>query len=119
MNNLKIKFIIPIIIIFFLTSCTQLVTNTADETRMNTWKAELQNGSIVTLSFENDTAQFRVEDEDGDVLTRIKGLCFFDNKSMLIYNKSESEPYIFEYKIKNNKLVLSYGGGRLVLTREN
>ena len=76
------------------------------------------NGTVVTLSFKNDTAEFCAKSKDSDAQTTIKGICFFDEKSMLIYNKNDSEPYIFEYEIKNNKLILKYGGGKLVLTRE-
>ena len=116
---MKTKLIIPIVIMFFLTSCAQVVVNTADEIRLNRWSASLQNGSTVKLNFKNDTAEFCVKSKDNDAQITINGLCFFDKQSMLIYDKKENEPYIFEYKIKNNKLILKHSGGRLVLTREN
>ena len=116
---MKIKLIIPLFILLFLTSCTQVITNTCDEIRLNSWCAELKNGSVVTLKFEDDIARFQIKSDDKEAQTRIKGNCFFENNKMVIYNFDDLEPYCFEYKLKNNKLTLKHSRGKLVLTRCN
>ncbi|MBR1731407.1 MAG: hypothetical protein IJ725_03105 [Ruminococcus sp.] len=114
---MKLKLIIPIIIALLLTSCTQVIVDEADEIRLNKWCAKLENESEVSLSFDDNTACFRIDSKDKDAETEIKGLSVIDNKNIMIYNESESEPYFFEYKIKNNTLTLKYSGGSLTLTR--
>ena len=116
---MRLKLFIPIIIMFFLTSCTQVIMNTADEIRQNNWSAKPENGSVITLRFNDDNAEFRINSKDPDVCAEIKGLCFIDDKRIYIYNQIENEPYIFEYKLKNNQLILKFIGGKLVLIRNN
>ncbi len=116
---MRLKLFIPIIIMFFLTSCTQVIVNTTDEIRLNNWSAKPENGSTVTLSFNDDTAEFRIKSTDPDARAKISGLCFIDDKRIFIYNQIENEPYIFEYKLKDNQLIMKYNGGKLVLTRNN
>ena len=116
---MKIKLIIPLIIMALLCSCTQVVTDKADEVRLNNWSAALGNENRVSLSFDGDTAEFKVQSDDSDAAVTLKGVGVVDNNNILIYNQSESEPYFFTYKIKNNTLILGYDGGRLTLTRDN
>jgi len=114
---MKLKLIIPVIIMTIFTSCTQVVLSAADEVRLNTWTTELDNGYSVKLSFDEDTAIFKMKNTEADEATVIKGLCVFDEMRFLIYNQNENEPYVFDYKIKNNTLILKYEENSLVLTR--
>lgn len=116
---MKIKLVIPIILIFIMTSCAPVITGTADEIRINDWSATLKNGSVVTLSFDEDYAEFKINSTDKDAEADIKGLGVIDNRQILIYNQSEIEPYYFKYSLNNNKLTLKYNGGKVVLTRDN
>ena len=116
---MKIKLIIPVLIMVILTSCTQVISDSADEIRLNSWRTELNSGSTVALRFDGDNAELKVDSKDKDACVSLKGLCVIDEKTVFIYNKSEGEPYYFNYNIKNNTLVLKYDSGTLVLTREN
>ena len=113
---MKIKLFIPIVIILLLTSCTQVIVDRADEIRMNKWTAQQENGNMISLSFRDDVAEFNVKNNNKKILN-LKGLCVIDDKRMLIYNQSEEEPYFFDYKINNNKLILKYDKGKIELTR--
>ena len=113
---MKKKLIIPIIIMIILSSCTQVVVNTADEIRMNKWSGKTENGNVFTLSFKNDKAEFKVQNNNKLNLI-LKGLCAIDNKRIMIYNQSENEPYFFEYTINNNNLILKYDNGIIKLRR--
>lgn len=115
---MKIKLIIPIIIILLLTSCTQVIVNNSDEIRMNKWSAESENGNKAVLRFNEEIAEFKVMNNNKELLS-LKGLCVIDDKKLLIYNQSEQEPYFFDYKISNNNLILNYDGKSLNLTRLN
>ena len=116
---MKIKLLIPIIIAVIMSSCTQVVIDSADEIRMNTWSTKLQNGSVVSLRFKEDIACFKINSSDKDACACIKGLGVIDDSKIMIYNKSDNEPYFFNYKIKKNTLVLSYENGSLTLSRKN
>ena len=115
---MKIKLIIPIIIAVIMTSCTQIVIDSADEIRMNTWSTKLQNGSAVSLRFKQDTACFKIISSDKDACACIKGLGLIDDSKIMIYNKSDNEPYLFNYIIKNNTLKLTYNKDSILLLRE-
>lgn len=114
---MKIKLLITIIIMLFLTSCTQVVKSPADEVRMNRWSTELGSGSVVTLSFKDDTGELIIDGKGNAPKTSIKGLAVIDNSLIMLYDKAEREPYYFKYKIKNNTLILKYNKDSIVLTR--
>ena len=114
---MKIKLIIPIIIMLFMTACSQVITDIPDEIRLNSWSTKLENESVVSLSFEGDNAKFTVKSSDKDASVSIEGLCSFDNKNLMIYNKKDAQPYFFKYKLNNDKLVLKYDGGAIRLSR--
>lgn len=115
---MKFKLIIPILIMVIMTSCTRVIVDTEDEIRMNKWSASLKNGSSITLVFEDDIAEFKIYSKDKGAQADLKGLCVIDDKKILIYNQNEGEPYFFDYKVKNNELILRYDGGKLVLNRD-
>ena len=113
---MKLKLLIPIIIILMMTSCTQVIVNNSDEIRMNKWTAKSENGNVSVLSFKDDFAEFKVKNNNKELL-HLKGLCAIDNNRLMIYNNSEQEPYFFEYKMNNNNLTLKYDGGSLIFAR--
>lgn len=113
---MKIKLLVPMVIILLMTSCTQVTVNNSDEIRMNKWTSMTENGNTASLTFKEDIAEFKVRNNNKE-LFRLKGLCVIDSKRLLIYNQSDSEPYFFEYIIKNNNLTLKYDGGSIKLTR--
>ena len=102
-----------------LSSCAPVVSTVSDEIRLNSWSARLKNGSSVALSFTGDNADFIISHSDKSRCSELKGLCVIDGDELMIYNSSDGEPYIFEYTLNDNKLVLKYDGGKLSLTKDN
>ena len=102
-----------------LSSCAPVVSNVSDEIRLNSWSAELKNGSAVTLSFAGDDADFKISGSDKERCSELKGLCVIDSDELMIYNNSDGEPYIFKYTLKDGSLVLKYDGGKMKLTKNN
>ncbi len=98
-----------------MTSCTQSAENIADIIRMKKWSATLQSGSSAELFFKDDTAVFRIKSFDKKADVRLRGLGTIDSKRILIFNKSDGQPYFFDYSLKNNRLKLGYNGGNITL----
>ncbi|MCH5303322.1 MAG: hypothetical protein J1E41_00540 [Ruminococcus sp.] len=101
-----------------MSSCTQVVKNTADEIRLNTWSARLKSESMVTLKFKEDIASFKVTSSDKKPDLKLSGLCIIDSKNIMIFDDSDNQNYVFSYKLKENKLILGYNSVKLTLKRK-
>ena len=110
--------IFTVMLLFFSTSCTQTVENSADEIRMNKWCLTTKYDNEVTLNFLDDIGIFQVKSTDKRACVKLKGLCIIDKDKISIYNEADKENYIFKYKLKSNKLMLSYMGGKITLLRD-
>lgn len=115
MKRLSIIFV-TILLILSLTSCTQIVSNTADQIRLNNWRAVLENESIVTLDFNEDIARFTVQKKNKTYL-KLKGVCIFDKESLVIFDESTSYKYSFDYYVTGNKLKLTYEDNSITLKK--
>lgn len=104
------------LLILSLTSCTQIVSNTADQIRLNNWKTQLKNESIVTLDFKGDIAKFTVQKKN-KIYLKLKGVCIFDKESLVIFDESTSYKYSFDYCVTGNKLKLTYGDNSITLKK--
>jgi len=109
--------ILVLILNFIFCSCTQVVVNSADEIRLNKWSVSTEFDKEVTLEFKGDKGIFKVESEDKKSCVTLSGLCIIDADKIAIFNESDKENYIFSYKIRGNKLNLSYSEGKLTLLR--
>ena len=108
--------LVAILLILTFTSCTQIVSNTADQIRLNNWKTVLENESIVTLNFNEDIATFSVK-ENNKTYLKLKGVCIFDKDSLVIFDEKTSYKYSFDYIVTRNKLKLDYGGNSITLKK--
>lgn len=107
--------LIPLCILLLLTSCTQVVSNTADEIRLNKWSATLGGNRRVTLSFNDDIGSFNISSKENKI--KIKGLTIIDSDTIAIFDSDDSEVYRFKYSLKENKLKLTNSYGTLYLKR--
>lgn len=112
-----------VILAFFLvimcTACTQTIENSADEIRLNKWSVTTKFDKTVTLEFSEDIATFKVDSTDKKACVTLSGLCIIDSDKISIYNEADKENYILSYKLKGNKLILRYSGGKITLFRIN
>ena len=115
MKKFRLIFV-AILLIFTLASCTQIVSNNADQIRLNNWKTVLKNESIVTLNFNEDIANFTVKKNNKTYL-KLKGVCIFDKDSLVIFDEKTSYNYSFDYIVTGNKLKLNYGGNSITLKK--
>ncbi len=112
------RFLPVFMLIIIISSCTPVVKNTADEIRRNVWSAELKSGECVTLDFKEDDALFKILSKNKKTVLKIKGLCIIDKKKMMIFDSTDKENYVFDYKLKDDKLKLFYDSGELTLVRK-
>ena len=115
MKKLRLFAVVFLLILSF-TSCTQIVSNTADQIRLNNWKAVLKNESVVTLEFDEDIAKFTVQKKNKTYL-KLKGVCIFDKESLVIFDESTSYKYSFDYYVTGNKLKLTYEDNSITLKK--
>lgn len=114
-DKMKKILLIPLCILLLLTSCTQVVSNTADEIRLNKWSATLGGNRRVILSFKDDIGSFYISSKENKI--KIKGLTIIDSDTIAIFDSDDSEVYRFKYSLKENKLKLTNSYGTLYLKR--
>lgn len=113
---MKLKFIMPIILIVLLCSCSRVQANKADEIRAHKWSAQLKSKSV-ELSFHGDEATFTTSSNGTAPNASIKGLCVIDDRDIFISDSESEQSYRFSYTLKNNRLILRFDGGELTLLR--
>ncbi len=111
------KLLAVLSLIFIMTSCAGTVENAADEIRLNDWSARLNSGYDAQLRFKDDNAEFKILSKNKKSDVRLSGICFIDRSRIIIFDSSDKDSYVFEYKLIDNKLRLRYDGGKIVLTR--
>lgn len=104
--------------VLLLTSCEQVITNTADEVRLNRWSAKLGGGRVASLSFTDDYGCFKISSKEKRYSVKISGLAFIDKKSIALFDGESGYPYRFNYSINENKLKLSTAQGAITLTSQ-
>ncbi len=112
-----VRFLLVSALIFFMTSCTQVIKNSADEIRLSSWRAELKGGGAVEFSFNEDDAEFIILNSKNKTVSEIKGKAFFDKTRLTVFDEKDTQSYVFNYKLKDNKLKLFYAGGEITLKR--
>lgn len=104
---------VAFILVFMLCACSRTVENSADELTRSLWSTSLENGTAVTLSFDDTNATFKVVFSDGDTAV-ISGFCELSKNQFVIHDTKTLTPYAFEYivhsdcvKVKNNSKIVS------------
>ncbi len=100
-----------------MASCTQVIKNSADEIRLSSWRAELKSGGVCELKFDEDDVEFIILNLKNKSASVIKGKAFFDKNRMIVFDEKDEQSYVFNFKLKNNKLTLFYNSGKLTLKR--
>ena len=86
---------------FGLSACTRVIENASDELKMYHWACEEENGSQISLSFEDTDACLTVENEAFSM--NIEGLCIADDT--------------FGYQLYGDRVELSFGSGMITLDK--
>ena len=113
---MKKLFVIPLLALIMLSSCTAVVDNQADEIRLNRWSASLAGQRKVTLSFDMDIGRLYISEKEKSI-AEIKGLALIEKTQIALYDSEDKVFYRFDYSLKENKLKLSTKDGSLTLKR--
>ena len=100
---------------FGLSACTRVIENASDELKMYHWACEEENGSQISLSFEDTDACLTVENEAFSM--NIEGLCIADDDSFTICDSKSKNNYTFGYQLYGDRVELSFGSGMITLDK--
>ena len=100
---------------FGLSACTRVIENASDELKMYHWACEEENGSQISLSFEDTDARLTVENEAFSM--NIEGLCIADDDSFTICDSKSKNNYTFGYQLYGDRVELSFGSGMITLDK--
>lgn len=119
-KNVNILMIIlsVIVLVFFLSGCSSVVSNSADELTLNSWQTTFDNGNKVRLVFDGDYATLTLSVKDFDTTT-ISGLCECDDNSIIIYDKMSGIAYPFSYVVHFDKVDVTYGKNTVSLYKDD
>ncbi len=92
----------------FLCSCTQVVTNSADELKMGEWSETLENESIILLSFDGDFAALEITNKGMESVS-ISGLCEVSETDFVIHDEKTKTPFAFSYIVHFDRVEIVYG----------
>ncbi len=103
-----------VLVAFSLCACTDVVNNSADELRLNSWSAQLDNGSVILLSFSEDYATFKLANSEEETCV-IDGLCEISDTAFVIHDKSTSTSFAFSYIVHFDSVEIYYEGNSVSL----
>lgn len=107
--------ILALCCIFCLVSCTRVINSASDELKMYHWYCEEDNGSIISLSFDDINAGLTIENEAFSM--DIEGLCIADDESFTICDSESKNNYTFRYQLYGDRVELSFGSGMITLDK--
>lgn len=111
----KLFFVSVLLTAVFLTGCVPVINSPSDELRMYTWQSELENGNIVSLSFDEDNGYLNIKNTDFTL--NIGGLCILSDDRITICDKESGLNYSFGYTLYGDRVGLNYNSSVLSLKR--
>ena len=116
MRGKFLRFFLLIAAVMCLASCTRVLNSPADELRLYAWEYESDNGSCVSLQFDDTNAYLTIEN-DTDSLT-LSGLCIATDDRLTICDDDSGLHYSFCYQLYGDRVELSVNGGVLSLEKQ-
>ena len=97
----------------FLSGCTRVIGDCSDELVMHSWAAEYDNGTSISLSFDEDRAVLTAK--AGETKHTLSGICILSLTDFTICDEKTRENYTFSYTVHGDSLELTYDGSTLIL----
>lgn len=104
-----------LISVFCLTSCTRVINSAADELRMYQWLCEQENGTVVTLSFDDTDAALNIGNDSFSL--DVEGLCTVKDDKLTICDAESHHNYTFGYRLYGDRVELNFGSGVIELKK--
>ena len=99
----------------FLCACERVIRDASDELVMNSWSAELAGGAQVSLTFDEDNAEFSVT--NSDTASSLKGLCILSPEQFTVCDEETGENYTFDYRLFGDHIELTYNNSTIILLK--
>jgi outer membrane biogenesis lipoprotein LolB len=101
----------------FLCSCSEVADTTAKELRSGIWQ---QNGDnyTVSLEFKNDDAVLKIKDNRSNKERIFQGTTIVTQDNIQISDKETLSTYSFDYKLKGDKVKLTYNDKTISLMKK-
>ena len=107
-----------LLLIFVFSGCQQVVVNNADELTMYSWESEFDNGTIVSLTFDENVATLHILLSDGSE-KQIKGLCELSESAFVIHDSLTKKPYAFSYIVNFDRVEIVWDENTVSLYKSN
>lgn len=104
-----------LIAVLLLSACTHVVTGSADELCMYSWKGETDGGVSAALQFDGMQGSLAVEYPDTSM--DISGFCIVSDDSLIICDDQTGFDYTFGYKLYGDRVELSFDSGQISLKK--
>lgn len=105
-----------VVITITFSSCQQVDYTAPQELKSYSWYSTNENGTEITLSFSEDTANFSIKGDE-EITCNISGRCVTDESTIIIFDLSMAENLVLEYKIFGDHITLTYGGYTISLVK--
>lgn len=106
---------LSLLICMLLCSCSRAVRSPADELCMYSWSSVCDNGNRLSLSFDEDTAVFKAENDSYNVI--VSGIYLLDDERLIISDVDTMMNYVFAYIVHGDCVELSFGDGTVTLDK--
>ena len=108
-------FVFLLLSVMLLSGCQRVLQTPADEFPQYDWQSEQENGSVVTLDFDDGRCTFAIE---GDTISSIiSGVCFVTDDKLVICDEDNGQNYTFGYHLFGDRVELSYNGSVITLKK--
>ena len=115
--RLLLLFLLMVSSALILSACSRSIRCPADELTMYRWEAVFDNENTVSLTFDDDTAVFSIDNPSFSVT--ISGTYFLDNSAFVISDTVTKANYPFDYQLHGDCVELTYGDGTIILNKLN
>lgn len=116
MKKILIMLIIVTVLLSFF-GCRRTIESCADELTVSSWVCELPSGMTATLSFCDDIARLRIEDEKSGETEVLEGVYAIDAESLYITSADFCKTYRFDYEVYSNRAYISYNENKIEFFR--
>lgn len=105
-----------VLVSLFLSGCTRTIKGPSDELTLSSWGAELTNGNRVSLSFDEEQAEFSAHNDSFDLF--VSGIYLIDHERLVISDTATKMNYAFCYHLHGDSVELTFDEGTIILNKD-
>jgi len=113
----KYFYLFIFIILILFSGCQKIISTAPDELTAYQWQNEFENGTSVTLSFENHICKLLLKTKDSKKEEIIQGGCVITEDEIIIADESMADMVRVKYTLNGNSVLLHYLGSSVELIK--